>query len=215
MHWVDRGQEPDGLEQIWLHDTQRWIDYYRLGTRPKPRPRWTDFKSDLIEVFSELCAYCEERQRGEVDHFQPKSRFPELVYVWPNWVLACHDCNQAKLAKWPDEGYVDPCAVSISERPESFFDFDIVSGEIVPKEDLSSDSRSKAKTMIDDLRLNDVHHLTNRLEWLCMISERIPENTDDQSSAIRSICARLTSPTARLSSVARAWLVKRGYLPDC
>ena len=94
MHWVDRGQEPDGLEQIWLHDTQRWIDYYRLGTRPKPRPRWTDFKSDLIEVFSELCAYCEERQRGEVDHFQPKSRFPELVYVWPNWVLVvCQSCS--------------------------------------------------------------------------------------------------------------------------
>lgn len=215
MHWVDRGQEPDGLEQIRLQHTQRWIDYYQLWTRRMPSPRWTDFKAELTKVFGELCAYCEERQRGEVDHFQPKSRFPELVYVWPNWVLACHDCNHAKLDKWPDEGYVDPCAVLISERPERFFDFDIVSGEIVPKEGLSSVRRSKAQTMISDLRLNDVHHLTNRLEWLCRISEAIPGNSDAQSSAIRSICADLTSPTTRLSSVARAWLVKRGYLPDC
>ena len=215
MHWVDRGQEPDDLERVRSRYTPRWIEYYDHGILPKPRDsRWTDFKPDLDRVFFGLCAYCEERQNGEVDHFQPKSRFPKLVYVWSNWVLACHGCNHSKLNKWPEGGYVDPCTGASSERPENYFDFDLVSGEIVPKDGLISTRRLKAQTMISELGLNDVHHLINRLEWLRRVDEAVPEGADAQSPDIRQICVKLTSPTTRLPSVARAWLVKRGYLSE-
>ena len=211
MHWVDRGEEPAGLDEIRSRYTPRWTDHYlnKIGTKPPSDHRWTEFKPALIKVFFGSCAYCEERQSGEVDHFQPKSRFPRLVYVWSNWVLACHDCNHAKLNTWPTGGYVDPCAKSISDQPESFLCFDVDSGEIVPKEGLSSARRLKAQTTISDLRLNDIHHLRNRLEWLYLISKAIQGKTD---ADIRRMCVALTSPKARLSSIARAWLVNQGHL---
>ena len=163
MHWVDRGDEPTGLVGVRARYTPGWVNYYSLGGGTKPNDsRWTSFKGDLERVFAGLCAYCENACRGEVDHFQPKSIFPERVYDWANWLLSCHDCNHAKGDKWPTGGYVDPCATS--PRPESFFDFDTLTGEIVPKEGLGSTRRRVAQTMIDDLKLNEHHHLRNRRE---------------------------------------------------
>ena len=120
MHWVDRGPEPASLSQVRERYTPRWIAYYRddVGARPTDS-YWRDFHDDLSQVFFNLCAYCEEICRGEVDHFRPKSRFPEQVYQWSNWVLACHDCNLWKSDKWPTGGYVDPCAKTAAARPET------------------------------------------------------------------------------------------------
>ena len=172
MHWVDRGPAPNRLNHVLILYTRRWIDYYRLRVGTKPNDsHWTSFKSDLERVFAGLCAYCECACRGEVDHFRPKSIFPELVYDWANWLLSCHDCNHAKGDKWPTGGYVDPCATS--PRPESFFDFDTLTGEIVPKEGLGSTRRRVAQTMIDDLKLNEHHHLRNRRErvsWVDLVT---------------------------------------------
>lgn len=43
-------------------------------------PNPTDLK-DVRTVFFGLCAYCEELCKDEVEHFRPKSRFPERVYT--------------------------------------------------------------------------------------------------------------------------------------
>ena len=37
MHWVNRGQEPDGLESVRIRYTPRWVEYYTLGTGTKPQ----------------------------------------------------------------------------------------------------------------------------------------------------------------------------------
>ena len=213
MHWVDRGPEPDGLEDIRTRYTQRWIDYYRYDIEPKPSDsRWRDFSSNLREVFFDLCAYCESVCRGEVDHFWPKKHCPELVYDWDNWLLACHDCNHAKSDKCPAVGYVDPCATSISERPENFFDFDTLTGEIVPKAGLSSTSRRTAQTMIDDLRLNGHHHLKKRNDWLLLADLAISNAVDDKHPDVQHIFDWVASRATQHSSIARAWLAARGYL---
>ena len=183
MHWSDRGPEPDGLEQIRQQLAPQWVQYYRHGVGGLPRDtRWRDFKDALRDAFFGLCAYCESRARGEVDHFRPKSREPELVYSWSNWLFACHDCNHAKGDKWPAGGYVDPCARSKPARPEHFFSFDTWTGEVLPKADLSIRRRQKAQRTIDSLRLNEWHHLKNRLEWLRMVSVIFPEDSHNLTS---------------------------------
>lgn len=171
MHCVDRGQEPEGLQPVRSHYTPRWVEHYRNGTGSKPSDsRWRDFHDDLGGVFFGLCAYCEESCRGEIEHFRPKSRFPQLVYDWSNWVFACHDCNHAKSERWPPRWYVDPCARSRSALPEQFFTFDSLTGEVIPRESLSPVRRKKAMQMIDDLRLNDLHHLRKRRTWIWLVS---------------------------------------------
>lgn len=187
--------------------------YYRHGIGGRPHDsRWRDFHDNLKSAFQGLCAYCEERSRGEVDHFRPKSLYPELVYSWSNWLFACRDCNQAKSGKWPVEGYVDPCAKSRPTHPELYFTFDTRTGEILPMENLSPRRRRKAQRTIDDLRLNEWHHLKNRVERLQLISAIIPDDPNNPTSDVKEYCAYFASHNAPFSSITRVWLSERGYL---
>ncbi len=214
MHWVGRGREPTGLAAVRARYTPGWVCHYILGFGTRPTDsRWTDFKSDLEEIFAGLCAYCECLCRGEVDHFQPKSIFPRLVYDWANWLLACHDCNQAKLHKWPPGGYVDPCATSISGQPENFFDFDTLTGEIVPKASLSSTNRRAAQTMIDDLKLNEHHHLKKRLERVFWVEQVTMDSPSNPNPKLQDVRQWLALRTTQYSSIVRARLVGLGYPP--
>lgn len=208
MHWIDRGPEPARLAAISSQYTPRWIAHYRGNTGTKPTDsRWRDFHGDLAAAFSGLCAYCEELCPGEIDHFRPKSRFPEQVYAWANWLFICHRCNQLKGDKWPAGGYVDPCAKSKPARPEKFFAFDTVTGEIFPQSGLTPARYIKAQSMIRDLGLNEDTHLEKRLQWLWAISEMLKANLDIQESTLRKLTARDTE----LSSLARVFLAEQGY----
>ena len=212
MHWVDRGPEPTGLAAVSTRYTPRWVAYYQ-GRSGKPSDSlWLNFLGDLCGSFSGLCAYCEERDKGEVDHFRPKSRFPERVYQWSNWIFACHNCNQSKRDKWPPGGYVDPC--SKRERPESFFRFDTTTGEILPKPELSPDLRDKAQKTIDDLSLNGSHHLKGRLRWLYLVSNAISDDPKYQTINKEKLRTDLACRTTEWSSITRAWLVEQGYSAD-
>lgn len=209
MHWVDRGPEPAGLSEIRSRYTPGWVQHYRngIGDRPPKDGRWRDFHEVLAQRFSRLCAYCEEVCKGEVDHFRPKSRFPDLVYEWTNWLLACTPCNRAKGDKWPSAGYVNPCADSPPSRPERYFTYDTVTGEIIPRANLSSPMRERAIGMIEGLKLNDHHHLKSRLERILLVHYY----TDVPSSEVADMINWLTSRETEHSSIARALLTELGY----
>ncbi|HLK56616.1 MAG TPA: hypothetical protein VKU00_08630 [Chthonomonadaceae bacterium] len=42
------------------------------------------------------CVYCEDNMADEIDHFQPKDIYPELVFAWENFLYACGPCNGPK-----------------------------------------------------------------------------------------------------------------------
>lgn len=212
MHNVDRGPEPAGLPSVRERYTPRWVSYYRDGSGSKPSDsKWRDFHDKVSDVFASLCGYCEESCKGDVDHFRPKSRFPEHVYAWDNWVPACHTCNNKKSGHWPPGGYVDPCAKSKPARPESFFDFDTKTGEILPKSGITVARRRTADRMINDLGLNAYFHLKTRAQWLHLASKALDaqSNTNDTD-----LIQFLTSRKTVLSSISRAWLQEEGYTFD-
>ena len=212
MHWVYRGAEPLGLAAIQSRYTTRWVQYYCQNVGNKPTDsHWLDFRADLSCAFHGLCAYCEEITKGEVDHFRPKSKFPALVYSWPNWLLACHECNHAKLNKWPAAGYVDPCATSKLERPECHFVFDTQTGLISPHESLSSHRRHLANGTIRALRLNDSHHLKKRILWLLLFSSGMPEDPKALTANTAKRLVHFASREMQFSSIVRAWLFEHGF----
>ena len=212
MHSVDRGPEPIGLGQIRVSFTPRWVQYYRSGIGTKPNDsRWRNFHDDLRNVFWGLCGYCEDITSGEVDHFQPKHLYPDLVYSWTNWIYACHDCNQAKHWKWPSGGYVDPCAKSDIEQPERYFKFDTLTGEILPNDGLSSLDHTRARETIYDLKLNARHHLQKRTVWLRLISGIIPDYPDGRVPELDGELGYFASRTTKYSSITRALLSELGY----
>ncbi len=210
MHWVDRGPEPTRLGRIRDSYTPGWVEHYEngVGEKPPSDSRWREFRDDLDRAFHGLCAYCEEICQGQVDHFHPKSKFPRLVYEWSNWVSACHPCNHAKGWKWPEIGYVDPCEISESDRPERYFTFDTLTGEILPRTDLDPERRDRAALMMGHLGLNRIHHLRKRRRLLYVLS------AIEQCPPVPSVVeyrASLASRSSELSSVARTWLLEHGY----
>ena len=215
MHWIDRGPEPIGLSEVFVKYTPRWVHAYifSIGKKPPFDTCWSRFRGVLRVRFAGLCAYCERRTKGQVEHFRPKSKFPILVYCWSNWLLACGECNSAKLNRWPFRGYVDPCADSELERPEEYFDFEteIESGFVVPRSGLSEDRRQKAQQTIDDLGLNDLHNWESRLEWLTMFAAILPDDPRNLTADDRDNIAHFSSREVQLSSCTRAWLSKQGY----
>ena len=214
MHTVSRGPAPGGLRVIRDKYTPRWVRYYRNGTGRKPSDsKWRRFHPDLWNVFFGICGYCEQECKGEVEHFRPKSRFPERVYEWENWVLACHVCNNMKSGKWPAGGYVDPCAKSRTARPESYFDFDTTTGEILPTANLSAARRRKAERMIADLRLNEHHHLKARARWISVLSD-VLDDQDANDLRARRFANAVASRESRFSSITRTWLKEQGYADE-
>ena len=165
MRWVDRGPEPGGVAGYGSRFTQGWIDYFenRVGWRPEDY-YWREFRQTLGSRSNNICWYCERQcysnahtgdRAPTVDHFRPRSKFPALAYVWSNWVFSCRRCNEDnKGNQWPEQGYVDPCADDVGERPERYFDYDAETGEIIPKTGLIGDARRKAWHTIEDLGLN-------------------------------------------------------------
>ena len=182
MRWVDRGPEPDGVAEYARQFTQGWVDYIdsknHRGQPGLPEPadhRWGDFRNTLGNSTNNICWYC-ERQCDEyaeyggraptVDHFRPRSRFPQLAYEWSNWIFSCYACNaENKGDRWPDSGYVDPCADVVTERPEQYFDYDADTGQIVPKDDLPGTTSRKASNTIRDLGLNRLDVMLYRQRW--------------------------------------------------
>ncbi len=41
----------------------------------------------------ERCMYCEDSAGTDIEHFWPKSAYPERAFNWDNYLLACSGCN--------------------------------------------------------------------------------------------------------------------------
>lgn len=55
-------------------------------------------RSRLVEMCSgaERCHYCEDSAGDQIEHFRPKDLYPEFVFAWNNFLLACGKCNRSK-----------------------------------------------------------------------------------------------------------------------
>jgi len=83
-----------------------------LRTKPAPRVSggYQAFRDYVRNDFCHRCAYCliaEWLAAGvenfELDHFRPKSLFPEKKQDFYNLFYACHPCNMLKHDSWPPE----------------------------------------------------------------------------------------------------------------
>ena len=132
---------------------------------------WRDFRPALARRFLGKCGYCERLCDGPanaptLDHFRPRDKFPELTYEWTNWIFCCARCNGEKDNRWPDTGYIDPCAVPVDERPEAYLDVDDRTGEVIARQGLTDAGRNKAQNTIEDIGLNSLDLRYFRIGWI-------------------------------------------------
>lgn len=158
------------------------------------------YKEDLRRDFSSRCGYCDALDeffggiRGyQIDHFAPKSLFPEWLLEYRNLVYSCPFCNRAKSNKWvgkdrstPNDGlngFVDPCDPDLDNHIER-----------------DSHGRIRAKTslgryMITNLNLTLIRHqfvwqtqkLDELLGELLELEARLSADTEHYRSVLQEI----------------------------
>ena len=101
-----------------------------VRTRPAPQVSggYRYLRPYVREDFRRGCAYClllellaAGEENFELDHFRPKSLFPQLTNDFYNLYYTCHPCNRIKLDLWPPPeliargiGFVDLCSDEFS-----------------------------------------------------------------------------------------------------
>ncbi len=75
----------------------RWKALNRMGN-----PAFDAVKKALTAMCSgaRRCVYCEDSLADEVEHFWPKSLYPEKTFLWLNHLYACGPCNGPKNNKF-------------------------------------------------------------------------------------------------------------------
>lgn len=81
------------------------------------------YKKYLEIDFENKCCYCNDSDNYSdayhVEHFAPKSKFPDLTNKYDNLLYCCPYCNRSKSDKWisndsqvsvaDEKGFIDPC----------------------------------------------------------------------------------------------------------
>ena len=71
-----------------------WKGNYNLLSEAGPM---SAMRGDLMAAArNALCPFCGRDQVGTLDHYLPKSRYPELSVLGANLVPACETCNRLK-----------------------------------------------------------------------------------------------------------------------
>jgi hypothetical protein len=111
-------QSPASLQTQAVKDyLDKLAAWKKDSTLVKPEPKPSYRNEDVIEAldncFFSKCYLTEEKffntYKMDVEHFLPKSEYPELRYEWTNLYPADHDANMMKPLVMPQGGYLNPC----------------------------------------------------------------------------------------------------------
>ena len=89
------------------------------------------------------CMYCGDSHGTDIDHFWPKTPYPERMFRWLNLLLSCTECGRFKGDRFPvDNGtavLLDPTA----DDPWRHLDFDPDTGNIAARFDTDANDWSQ------------------------------------------------------------------------
>ncbi len=85
---------------------------------------------EALDAFSfGKCAYCEQVDARDIEHFRPRSAHPSRMFVWKNLLRSCSVCNNAKHDQFPLDAagrrlVIEPC----EDDPLDYFVWDLRTG---------------------------------------------------------------------------------------
>ncbi len=152
-------------------------------------------RDELLALNHGHCCSCDSYPIGaagrkEVDHFRPKTRFPEEVCTWENLSLGCTACNGAKSDQW---------SRLLLRSDASDFDFaryfsvTPATGEIAPNPRATVRDRARARATI---RVLDLDNADRRIARRKTIAN--PDQAPFNDRAYRFLYAETESLTAKL-----------------
>jgi uncharacterized protein (TIGR02646 family) len=85
----------------------------------------------LVEMSGhrERCMFCEDSRGTTIEHFWPKSTYPERCFVWENMLLLCQGCQSCKGNKFECDVSGQPLLINPTEEdPWDFLFFEANTG---------------------------------------------------------------------------------------
>lgn len=151
---VARKLEPGNFDQLVRQPGRTFLATNTPQSSREFVPHWRKIKRDLNKAYDNICAYTSiYLLSGTVDHFLPKSKYPELAYEWDNYRLALDIVNQNKN---DSTGLLDPFEIK-----EGWFALDFPTCYVMIGDQMPDHLKDKAKNTIGILKLNE-----NRLAQL-------------------------------------------------
>jgi len=138
----------------------------------------------LLDMTKHHCAFCDfyplssEIYPTHIEHFYPKSRYPEKAYLWDNLYPACFGCNNKKRDNF-DEKLLKP------DDPSYHFEkyFMITGdGKLCPSYYGNQDEKERSELTIEIYKLNRGFLLSERKKFLYDYSKIFPITDIDQRS---------------------------------
>jgi uncharacterized protein (TIGR02646 family) len=168
---VQRPTCPDWLRQ----KGKTWATKYkksRFNYKPPPF-RWPQYRGKLvnqlllpilIEMSKGHCAYCDGYELGAIsretiDHFEPKSKFPDKSFEWENLFPACDACQSARREEF-DSDMLKPDEAEYEF--ERFFKVNYATGHLVPNPAASPQDQHRADVTIRLFGLNRTQLVSSR-----------------------------------------------------
>lgn len=223
---ITRGDKPKILadnETQWTSDYLEKVSAFAIApnsenkkskAKAEAKYKHSRIKEALKVAFSGKCAYCESHivhvDYGDIEHFRPKSKFPELCFRWENLLLSCGICNGTahKGDHFPESEEGGPLVHPAEENPDEFFlfEFDPATGtaNVLPK-----NQRGHTTEFILGLNRKElVQHRSSVVRKMVFVAIRASRGDDEALHLIRSYC----SPENEYSAFARS-LVYHFSLP--
>lgn len=131
-----------------------------MGNDWKKNRYWNRCSDELYTAYGGICAYTgqwfsKSVSTVSVDHFLPKSRYPEQAYEWENYRLTYQMMNSFK----GDKITLDPFKLENGDIV-----LDIPSCLVKPRADASEDFKKAAWYTVNTLRLNHEIQVSHRFE---------------------------------------------------
>lgn len=168
MMRVERKPAPVNFESAVGRKGKRVLDKHRpkapvASSFWKGKDHWTKALDDLMSAYGRVCAFtgfgiAPVTGARSVEHFRPKSKYPELAYDWDNFRLICSLMNGRK---GDNEDVLDPFRL-----PRHTYDLESVTGTVVIHRDCPKGVRKRAQSTISRLKLNSPDCRQLRLEHL-------------------------------------------------
>ncbi len=168
MNKLDRKKvdKPDCLTKM----SKKWTADFKQKREKQPNYwNWHQYKKEKVEhlLMKELsemsdyhCSYCgifplkKDVGGRSIDHFKPKSKFPDLSFDWTNLFASCPDCQRIKGSDYPIEfDALKPDSDNYNFR--YWFRIDWTNNHIIPNPERTENEQYIAKETIKWLGLND------------------------------------------------------------
>ena len=180
------------------------------GFKKNQKPKtWKDFnfkikgelKNHMLENEQKIkdnyfCPYCERKitvEKSQIEHIKPKDQFPQLFSNYENFITGClniESCGSKKGNKW-SELFVNP----VTDEPDKYFSYNRMTGEIIPRKDISEKELEKVEYTIKILNLNGDKRLLKGRKSVIKMIENYQKTYDDE--ILREISENLDFPTLR------------------